>query len=106
MGVKDPVKSGKYLLPLQRAAAFSTGGRCWHAEGRGLSVVRSSDFRRQTENSCFHVKTLNLYMPLINSVFQKDSKSDQAKVLSRLSPAGDCSSASDTFHTLLEGIAG
>lgn len=74
MGVEDPVKSRKHWLPLQRATAFSTGGRCWHGEGRGLSVVRSSDSIRQTENLCFHVKTLNLYMLLINSVFEKDSE--------------------------------
>lgn len=65
--MEDTLKTGKYSLPLHRAAALST--RKVLACG---DVVKSSNLTRQTENLCFYVKPLNLYRLLINSVFQKD----------------------------------
>lgn len=75
MGAEDPVKSVESTWFLYKGQLYlAPEDGCWHGEGRGLSVVRSSDFVRQTENLCFHVKALNLYMLLINAVFQKDSE--------------------------------
>lgn len=75
MGVEDTVKTGKSLLHSQRAAAASTRkvlARVCVVQGCGFNVVRTSNIIRQTENLCFYVKPLNLYMLLINSVFLKD----------------------------------
>lgn len=73
------LQTAKRLLHLQRAAALHARKTlaCVRMCVVGVcvcefSVVRTSNILRQTENLCFCVKSLNLYMLLINSVFQKD----------------------------------